>query len=199
MPVSASPSLTKSAKPDRSPGSRWLQGRRYSLAAALHRAITIRLAAPIHPRSSAPIVCASRIVTGGLLLVTMRTVPQASRSYTVLLQVTTLSDELSGASQRTTAQCGSSLWPVLNGRRLIRAQPAHPRARATAHLDGTASHRSTINANATCRAGKQHDDDTNREWCPESLVARVLLKQARRTVLPKEGEIRDVTECHSVT
>ena len=51
-----------------------------------------------------------------------------------------------------------------------------------AHLDGTVSLRITIDANATCRAGQQHNNDTNREWCPESLVALVLLRQARRTV-----------------
>ena len=38
----------------------------------------------------------------------------------------------------------------------------------------------TIDANATCRAGKQGNNDTNREWCPESLVALVVLRHARR-------------------
>lgn len=39
----------------------------------------------------------------------------------------------------------------------------------------------TIDANATCRAGKQGNNDTNREWWPGSLVALAMLRHARRT------------------
>ncbi len=184
MPVTHRPLLARAPlKPARSPESRWPQGRRYSFSCRVEPAITIRLAAPIRPRSPAPIVCTSRIVTGGLLLVTMRTMPRASKTYTVLSQVTTLSDEL--------------FWRITTYNRAMRfVSPARsqrasfdPRATRAPASPGqwvTSMEQpptgASIEANATCRAGKQHNNDTNREWCPESLVALVLLRQARRTV-----------------
>jgi len=132
-------------------------------------------------QSTAPIVCASRIVTGGLLLVTMRTMLQASTSYTVLLQVTIPSDEPSGASN---VQPRNAVRPSARSQTGVvssRAQPAHPRARTMAQFAGSPSHRRHHRSQRHVSGRQAANNDTNREWCPESLVALVLLRQARRT------------------
>lgn len=132
-----------------------------------------------------PVAAPAGVVTGGLLLVTTRHMPQSSMSYRVLAQVTTLRDVLFWriTSFVTTAQCGSSICPFLNGHRLTSRAARAPLSlgRWLISKDRLPTG-SALDANATCRAGKQQRQRHKREWCPGSLVALAMLRHARRTV-----------------
>ena len=104
-------------------------------------------------------------------VVTMRAMPQPSRSYRWLAQVMTPRDGLPDPSSTRTVQRGPSSCPLPAGSVQSRAEEAPPRAlgqwlRSMNRIPTG----SAIDANAACRGGKQQRNGTKREWCPESLV-----------------------------
>ena len=89
-----------------------------------------------------PVAAPTGVVTGGLLLVTTRHMPQSSMSYRVLAQVTTPRDPLPGASHRNNRAMRFVHLPVVQRESFDLARnPRTPEPRVMAHLEGSTSNR----------------------------------------------------------
>ena len=116
-------------------------------------------------------------------VVTMRAMPQPTRTFRWLAQVTTPSDGLPDPLSSSTVQCGPSSCPLPAGSVQYRAEKAPLRALGQRL---TSMNRlptgSAIDAKSGCSRGKQQRKVcTNREWCPESLVDLDTPKRSGRT------------------
>jgi hypothetical protein len=103
-----------------------------------------------------PVAAPADVVTGSLLLVTTRHMPLSSMSYRVLAQVMTPRDPLPGASHRNNRAMRFVHLPVPQRASFDLARsPRTPEPWVMAHSKDRLPTGSALDANATCRAGKQ--------------------------------------------
>jgi len=116
-------------------------------------------------------------------VVTMRAMPQPTKTFRWLAQVTTPSDGLPDPLSSSIVQCDPSSRPLPAGSVKSRAEEAPLRALGQRL---TSMNRlptgSAIDAKNGCSRGKQQRKVCiNREWCPESLVDLDTPKRSGRT------------------
>ena len=206
MPVTHRPLLARAPKPVRSPESRWPQGLeilvsgsyRSGYSARISRVSDGRLRSPqgcanrsplsrsvstLHQhRNPAAIVCANRVVTASAPAGSDDALnAPAIKGFRSLAQVTTPRDGLPDPSSSWTAQRGPSSCPLPRAQcnAAPRRRPSEPWVNGS--LDGPTSNRtapSTPMPRAAAASSKANG--TNREWCPEPLVAPDTLRRSGR-------------------